>query len=379
MSRIVYLTPGCFDKGGISRYNRYQITCIRELYGEGNVRVISLVGPDHNDIEEPFSVYWCGGASFTLNKIRFVLVMLKCLFFWRPDLIVNAHVNFSGIVYVFSKVFGIKNILNVYGSEVWSGLRFDIRMGLMRSDFVISDCYNTADYVRSHYRQHDDITVIWDCVDIDKFKYDDTRFAFIRDKYNLPDRDNNVLILTLGRMAERTDYKGYSRLIEVFNKVLSTGSQVRLIMAGSGALVETLKARAVSLGIESRITFTGSVDEEDMAALYSYGHIFSLVTESGVGMGEGIPLTPLEAMACQCPIIVGNQDGSREAVFEPRNGYIIDPMDLDVHAEIICMLANDPLLLKELSANARLIAEKHFAYELFKAKHKIFMDNILNR
>ena len=47
------------------------------------------------------------------------------------------------------------------------------------------------------------------------------------------------------------------------------------------------------------------------------------------GRGEGIPLTPLEAAACAKPIIVGNEDGSREAVVEGVNGFIVSPRDPD--------------------------------------------------
>ena len=114
-----------------------------------------------------------------------------------------------------------------------------------------------------------------------------------------------------------------------------------------------------------------------MASLYSYGHVFSLVTECGLGMGEGIPLTPLEAMACRTPIIVGNQDGSREAVFEPINGYVISPGELDLHAEIIGNLADDPALLELLATNAEATARRYFSYDLFKAKHKELLDIVL--
>jgi len=376
MSKILYITPGCFDKGGISRYNRYQIRCLSELHGKDNIRVISLIGPDQNSIEEPFEVYWHGGSNFTLNKIRFVLVLLRCLFFWRPNLLFNAHVNFSGIAVMLSKLFGIKTILNVYGSEVWSGLGPGTRMGLIKSHYVLSDCHNTADYVKSHYRKGNNISVIWDCVDLDKFKHDESRFDSIKEKYNLPNRDNYFLIMTLGRMSIETDYQGYSRLITVLDKVLKEGKKVKLIMAGSGGLVETLREKTLELQIESEVTFTGSVDENDMASLYSYGHVFSLVTESGIGMGEGIPLTPLEAMACKTPIIVGNQDGSREAIFEPINGYVISPDDLILHAKIIGHLADDPALLKSLAANAETTARQYFCYDLFKAKHKDLLDKV---
>ncbi|HEY1942337.1 MAG TPA: hypothetical protein VGH40_09465, partial [Roseiarcus sp.] len=59
--RILYLTPGCYDKGGISRYCRYQIQALRENHGAERVTVLSLLGPDQNGFEEPFAVSWRGG------------------------------------------------------------------------------------------------------------------------------------------------------------------------------------------------------------------------------------------------------------------------------------------------------------------------------
>ena len=44
ITKYLYITPGCFDKGGISRYSRYQITAIREIFGYDKVSVFSLLG-----------------------------------------------------------------------------------------------------------------------------------------------------------------------------------------------------------------------------------------------------------------------------------------------------------------------------------------------
>ena len=63
MTRILYLTPGCFDKGGISRYGRYQIEALREVIGAENVRVLSLLGPDGDEFETDFDVAWHSGRG----------------------------------------------------------------------------------------------------------------------------------------------------------------------------------------------------------------------------------------------------------------------------------------------------------------------------
>ncbi|HMP31667.1 MAG TPA: glycosyltransferase, partial [Saprospiraceae bacterium] len=144
---------------------------------------------------------------------------------------------------------------------------------------------------------------------------------------------------------------------------------------GKGDLVDELKEKVIANGVGNRVFFTGMIHEEDMAAIYSYADIFSLISEVGDGMGEGIPLTPLEAMACGTPIIVGNQDGSREAIFSSLNGYIVDPFDLDSHVKIFMDLLSNSILLEEKSKNAQKIASDKFSFESFLEKHKYFFQN----
>src|SRR5690606_17862369 len=152
-------------------------------------------------------------------------------------------------------------------------------------------------------------------------------------------------------------------------RVIASGRPGGFIFAGTGDLVDVLRSKTEALGITDAVTFAGSRRGEDLGALYSYAHIFSLVTESGHGMGEGIPLTPLEAMACRTPIIVGNQDGSREAVMNEENGFVIDPGDQDRHAAIIRHWIDFPDERSKAGDAAERLAHRFFAFDAFKEKH----------
>jgi phosphatidyl-myo-inositol dimannoside synthase len=115
---------------------------------------------------------------------------------------------------------------------------------------------------------------------------------------------------------------------------------------------------------------TGSVDEADLPGVYRCAHVFSLVSDSGPGRGEGIPLSPLEAMSCGAPIIVGNDDGSQEAVAENRNGFVVSPHDAQAHADALLRLINAPDLAQEMGAEARKVAEEYFSFQAFVRKHR---------
>ncbi|PWU00011.1 MAG: hypothetical protein C5B52_09570 [Bacteroidetes bacterium] len=378
--KILYITPGCFDKGGISRYNRYQIQALRELFGEENIKVISLLGPDANSFEDQFDTYWHGNGTSKKDKISMVWQAFKLALKWKPGIIFLGHVNLSGMGWLISKISGSKTILNVYGLEIWSKMSADASMGLKNVGLIISDCRNTADYlVKNNLRKENSITVVWDCIDTNKFKPGTNFQSDFLLKYNIPDPSKHFIILTLGRLSKPDAfYKGYDRLIKVFSKLSPNYPNARLVIAGRGNYKEDLLKLIAELRLEDKVSFTNSIDEADLATVYQTCSIFSLITEAGKDKGEGIPLTPLEAMACGKPILVGNQDGSREAIFEEQNGYSMDPGNLELHQKIIESYINDQELLRQHSANALSIAKEYFSYPIFKSKHEIFFKSLEN-
>ncbi|MBW7893019.1 MAG: glycosyltransferase family 4 protein [Chitinophagaceae bacterium] len=375
--KVLYLTPGCFDKGGISRYSRYQITALRELYGDKSIRILSLLGPQPDSFEEPFSVNWHAGKNTRWQQFRFIMQTLRQLLTWHPDIIHIAHVNFSGFACILAAVFRVKTVLNVYGLEVWSGLSADAAFGLRKVDFVIADCHYTGNYVEAEgLRKRGSTTVIWDCVDLERFFPAEVNEG-VRLKYQIPDRADYFVIMSLGRLSKTAAHKGYDRLIKVFHKLHENNDKVRLVIAGKGDNRDTYEEMVRQFGVADSVTFTGMVDDKDLPDLYRCASVFSLVSDRAKGRGEGIPLTPLEAMSCGVPIVVGNHDGSQEAVVDSLNGYVIDPYDLEGHVKIFEELSSSPQLLKKKSESAINISQTLFSYTNFKNKHRDFYSNLL--
>lgn len=368
--KVLFLTPGCFDKGGISRYSRYQIRALGNIVGEENVFVHSLLGPGSDDFEEEFPVSKFAGGTSLGNKITFVSGLFRWALINRPQAIFSAHVNFSAVARVLGSLVRAKTFLNVYGLEVWSGITRDAAWGLKKTDQVISDCYHTAQYLEDHaLRPKGSVAVAWDCVDLEKF-YPGPADPEILLKYDIPDPATGTNILTLGRLSHDAAYKGYERLLQVFGRLAPEQPTLRLIYGGRGDMTAFLKNKAKELGVADRVFFTGSIHEYDLADIYRSAHIFALVSDSGQGKGEGIPLTPLEAGACGIPILVSNHDGSREAVFENRNGFILDPFDLVELERVLVLLTVNGELRRSMATQARLVAEREFGFDSFVKKHR---------
>lgn len=369
--KVLYVTTGCFDKGGISRYSRYQITALRELYGEDQVKVISFLGPEEDAFEIPFKVDWHGSKNTLAERFCFIGQVLIFTLRFQPLIIHVAHVNYSFLAYYLSFLSRASVIVNIYGLEIWTGLNALKRYGLRNAHCVISDCHSTADYVvGKNLVQVEKVKVIWDCVNTDFFKPFSEVTEEIIKKYNLPSKSQHFIINTLGRISEDAAYKGYDRLLTSFATLHRKYNTLRLIMIGKGNLIPFLQQQATNLEVATYVHFTGSVEEHELPLLLSYGHVFSLVTISGTGQGEGLPLTPLEAMACGLPIIVGNQDGSREAIIDNVNGYCIDPENPAEHIRVLEELIVEPEQRQKKASGALRIVQEHFSYPVFREKHK---------
>ena len=103
---------------------------------------------------------------------------------------------------------------------------------------------------------------------------------------------------------------------------------------------------------------------------------FASLVIAGLARGEGIPLTPLEAGACGVPILVGNQDGSREAVGQGVNGFALDPFDLDTIAQHLNQFATDEPYRRQMGNAARCRVVQEHAYPVFRERMRRFLDRV---
>lgn len=377
--KILYLTPGVFDKGGISRYTRFQIQALRELIGEENLIVLSLLGPkgSENDFEESFMTNWHGNTNGNLffQIVKFSIISFIYSLKNKPDIIWSGHLNYSGLIYALSTLFNSKSVVQIYGREVWTPRKFrpDINWGFENCDHIISDCHFTANYVDQTKSLSNKISVIWDCVDIYKFFPKDPSMEILS-KYGIPQHRLSFNILTLGRISKSSEYKGYERLLNLFTNI---DKKANLIFGGNGDLLDKLRQKAIDLGVSNRVFFTGFIDDEDLPDVYRSASIFSLIGDRGIGRGEGIPLTPLEAAACGIPILVGNQDGSKEAVIQGENGFAFNPFDLDEITKKINILINNKKLIQKMGQNARKRILIEHSYEVFKHNIENFIKSIV--
>jgi len=143
------------------------------------------------------------------------------------------------------------------------------------------------------------------------------------------------LILFLGRLHW---IKGPDVLIRAFAKICANDPDVHLVIAGPDDGQEhILRHLANELGIESRVTFTGFLDQNDKIEAFSDA-AFTVVPSRT----EVFALTAVEALLCRCPVLLSSICGL-SPLPPPNHGLETfrneDIQDLAEH--MILMLAED--------------------------------------
>lgn len=358
--KVVVLAPGCFDKGGISRYIRYQVRALREYGATSDVMVLSMAGRTDKDLEEPFEVAWAGPTQVDkCSRALFASKAINCAYDYGADVVLSGHINLGPVALVASRISRARMVQNVYGREVWSGLSVPRRRACAAADLVVADCLNTLQVSQRLGIVRKACSVVHDCVDLARFSPGDARREVLR-RYGIEKRDRFRLLL-LGRLNRDTRYKGTERALSL---LASLPASFELVLAGDGDDRAALSKRAERMGVSSRVNLPGPVKEADLVDVYRSADVFYLVSDAGPGRGEGLPLTPIEAMGCGVPVVVGNCDGSRE-IIETGGGTVVSPLDTVGPREYIQKLASDPGFAARERALARSRAVEEFGYDLF--------------
>ncbi len=366
--RILYLAVGVFDKGGISRFGRYQIQALRELTGESNVCVLSFFAPGNNDFEQPFRVDYHGSGPRRSSEVPFLTAALRYGRAFKPDIIWCSHVHLMPHALVQRRIIHSPSIvLNVYGRELWGPKNWFRRLVLPRADAIVSDSHFSADYITSKYGiDRNALSVHWNCVDVERFKPKPRNFDLMK-HFNIPVGEDLRYVMTLGRIEKRSQYKGYERLLDAINAIRD--EKVLGLFVGDGDDRVRLEQKARDLGLgRDRVCFLGSVPEGSLPDVYNICDVFSLVSEFGYDKGEGVPFAALEAAACGKPIIVSSEDGSGEAVVSGLTGWALSSCDSDGLTRRLSELLQNEELRQTMGNEGRTRIETGFTYDTFRAK-----------
>lgn len=159
----------------------------------------------------------------------------------------------------------------------------------------------------------------------------------VRKRYGLPAR----FVLGLGTLQPR---KNFERLIEAYARLRGDeGSDIQLVIVGAtGWMYEGIFRRVAELELKGSVHFPGYVADDDLPALYTLADLFVFPS-----LYEGFGLPPLEAMACETPVVTSNVSSLPEVVGDAA--LKVNPLDVAALAQAMQGVLSDVSLRNEMT------------------------------
>jgi len=165
-------------------------------------------------------------------------------------------------------------------------------------------------------------------------------------------------ILTVGRLVEK---KGIKYGILAMMKIVKEFPEVQYIIVGSGPQSVELKKLTKSLGLENNVRFLGAVDERTLMTEFSKATVFILpCVKAKNGDMDGIPVSLMEAMYLQIPVVSTNISGIPELIENGKEGFLVEPENVEQLANALKILLQDENMRTKMGKRGRKKIEEKF-------------------
>lgn len=166
-------------------------------------------------------------------------------------------------------------------------------------------------------------------------------------------------IVSVGRAVEK---KGHRYLIDACHRLAAAGVDFRCDMVvGDGQLRADLQDQIESLELGNFVSLLGAQSEDAVFELLGASHVFVLASVVATsGDRDGIPVSLMEAMACELPVVSTAVAGIPELVEHEVSGLLVAERDSAALADALRRLLEDEALRHRLGKRGRETVLEHF-------------------
>ncbi|MFK7743436.1 MAG: glycosyltransferase family 4 protein [Roseobacter sp.] len=222
---------------------------------------------------------------------------------------------------------------------------------IRRMDAVVATSDKTAAYLEGPSQ------VVMHGIDVDGFA---------------PTRDRAALRIALGVPAEGPVIGCYGRIraqkgtdvfVDAMIELLTDHPSATAIVMGRATdaykeFDQGLRAQVKQAGLEDRLLFKPEVPTEAMADWYRILDLYVAPQR-----WEGFGLTPIEAMACACPVVATRVGAFETLIVEGKTGRLVDAGDANAIRTAAEDIIGDPEKKARWSQNARDHVVRNFSIE----------------
>ncbi len=160
-------------------------------------------------------------------------------------------------------------------------------------------------------------------------------------------------------VARHAPVKNLDLLLDACAILRQRNVDFRCVMVGDGPCRKDLEAHCVQLGLGRYFEWTGDVVQKEVLAWWRRASIAVLSSDS-----EGMPVSLIEAAACEVPAVATQVGGIEELVEHGVTGLLVPPGHATALADALERLLADPQLAARMGKAARRVAERKFSLKL---------------
>jgi len=293
------------------------------------------------------SIRFVGGFLLILRTLSWILRERKNIDILHLHSI-SWHTAASALL---GRVIGIPRLLTIHGkfpppSNRISNTAFRLKERLA---ITMSSRMTSVSLEAKEPHHLDSTIVIRNGIDTSRFRPNPEERLRMREDLDLGE---SFALLFVGRLDAQ---KGIYELIDVVSRLALKDVDLRLLLVGSGE-DEEVRNTIGEFSLENQTIWVGKA--EDVLPFYQCSDLFILFSYL-----EGIPLTLLEAMACELPCVATSVGGMPEVITNDVNGFLVEPGDKEALENRVLWCLENRESLRKVSRNARSAIESMFDLE----------------
>lgn len=241
--------------------------------------------------------------------------------------------------------------------------KFHERRALEKADGLISVSQYTADLTNEVFGLHKEFTIIPNSIDIDLFDGNDSS--------NEKGNDKNT-ILYFGSLIRK---KGLLELPLIFNEVVQKNPSAQLLLIGrdvpdvvsGNPSTWQMMQQLFTEDALRNVCYLGSIPYQEIKAHIKAASLCVFPT-----FAEALPVSWIEAMALQKPIVASNIGWAKEVIADGVEGFLVHPKDHEHYATRILELLDNPQMQVDFGAAARKKVVAKFSMEVVAQQSVLF-------
>ena len=243
---------------------------------------------------------------------------------------------------------------------------FHEKRALEKANGLISVSQFTADLTNQVFGLNKEFTVIPNSIDVDLFNSNG----------NFNSNDNNQ-ILYFGTLIRK---KGALELPLIFNEVYQKNKNAKLILIGKDSS-DSLTGNVSTWTMMQSLFDSDSLKNVSYLGSVSYQEIKIYILDATVcvfpSFAEALPVSWIEAMALQKPVVASNIGWANEIIEDGLNGFLVHPKQHQQFAQRIIEVLESPELQKKMGSNARKKIVEKFSVEVVAKQSLAFYKSII--